>query len=239
MIPFRRIGPRRNQVGGKRNDAVGCEILQIPVPMQPEHREAVRRPEGGGSPGNRAMAWDETTLCAAIGAGDARAEAELCLRFRDRIRHKVERSVRRAPDCEDLTVEILQAILTSLRRGSFRGECALGTFVHAVAKNKVAEFLRRKRPESLELTEALGLCDEAPAPDDVAAREETACAVRAALEDLGPRHRQVLCLYFYRGLSVAQIAERLGLSPRQISECKDYALRVLRTRCGTALRRYL
>jgi RNA polymerase sigma-70 factor (ECF subfamily) len=174
------------------------------------------------------MALQDSELHAAILAGDQEAEAELVRRFAPRIRRKVEASIRGAADREDLSSEILQAVLASLRRGSFRGECALGTFVHAVARNKVAEFLRRPRRPTVELPESLS--DPAPGPEELALRAETARAVNEALERLPPKYRQVLYLYYYEGLSISEIATRLETPPRRISERKDYALKLIRAR---------
>ena len=185
------------------------------------------------------MSWDEAELCAAIQAGDSAAEAELFLKFQARVRRLVDQTFRGGPDRDDLAAEILEGVLASLRRGGFRGDCRLGTFVHAVAKNKIAEALRRKKPETLELTEELGLSDAQPSVEERIARDELMQALQAALERLKPQHRQVLCLYFYQGQSIAEIAAALNEPARRISECKDYALRVLRRQCGKALRRFL
>ncbi len=178
---------------------------------------------------------DDTELSSAVAAGDPKGEEELIRRFRSRIQRKVEAALSDRSEVEDLSSEILQAVILSLRRGSFRGECALGTFVHAVAKNKIAEHLRRRRRVTTELKDDIP--DPGPLPDDGVAREEAAMAVRRALTQLKPKYREVLYLYYYRGLSVGEIAERLGAPARRISEWKDYALKVLRAKFGPSLNR--
>jgi RNA polymerase sigma-70 factor (ECF subfamily) len=171
---------------------------------------------------------DDAQLTAAIGSGDPRGEEELCRRFMPRVRRKVEAALPGRPDCEDLTSEILQAAIQSLRGGRFRGDSLLSTYIHGIAKNKIAEFLRRKRPETTALTD--DIADPRPPPDEEAARSEVRQAVRDALAELKPKYRQVLYLYYYRGFRVAEIGELLGVSPRRISERKEYGLRVLRSR---------
>jgi len=180
--------------------------------------------------------WNDAQLVAAVGGGSTQAEAEVCVRYRARIRRKVDASLRGSPDAEDLTSEILQATIESLRRGSFRGECQLGTFVHAVSRNKIAEYIRRRRPESVELTEDVP--DHRISPEEEVIRGEIADAVRKAVGELKPKYRNVLYLYYFRGLSIAEIAARLGAPGRRVSEWKDYGLKMIRSKAGPSLLRF-
>jgi len=173
-----------------------------------------------------AVSMDDTELAAAIGAGDREAEEDLVRRFQAGIRCIVQQRLHWGPDCDDLTSEILQAVIASLRTGTFRGDCQLGTFIHTIAKNKITDFLRRRRPEAAELHEEIP--DPAPGPDETVIRDETARSVRACLSRLKPKYRSVIYLYYYEGLSVAEIAQELGLKPRKVSEWKDYGLKLVR-----------
>jgi RNA polymerase sigma-70 factor (ECF subfamily) len=182
------------------------------------------------------MGLDDAQLRTAIAAGDKDAEAELFLRYRDRIRRKVEAALSSRPDCQDLTNEILEGALATIRSGRFRGDCRLATFIHAVARNKIAEYLRRRRPEAVELTDEIP--SAVPSPEEVTSRGETGEAIRAALARLKPKYRRVLYLYYFKGLRVAEIAEQLGVPPRRVSEWKDYALKQIRARFGASLIRF-
>ena len=175
----------------------------------------------------------DAAIVTAICAGDSATEEEFCARFRPRVRLKVGATLRGRPDCEDLTNEILQAALLSLRGGRFRGECQLSTFVHAIAKNKVAEYLRRRRPETTELTEDIP--STTAFPDENLAQKEAAEAIARAVGQLKPKYREVLYLYYYKGLAISEIAARMSAPPRRVSEWKDYGLKVLRSKYGKAL----
>jgi RNA polymerase sigma-70 factor (ECF subfamily) len=52
--------------------------------------------------------------------------------------------------------------------------------------------------------------------------------VADALRQLGARHREVLLECYYRGCSVAEAAERLGVPPGTVKSRTYYALRALR-----------
>lgn len=182
------------------------------------------------------MTWTEEELAAAAATGHPDAAGEISVRFRARVRRQVVHRLAGSAEVEDLVCEILEAAVETLRRGGFRGECRLSTFLHAIGRNRIAAHLRGRRPETEELTEALAPADPRPAPDESAARLETALAVRRALLDLKPKYREVLFLYYYRELTVAEIAAQLNVPAKVVSEWKDYALRQIRARYGPALR---
>lgn len=68
---------------------------------------------------------------------------------------------------------------------------------------------------------------------DVAGPDTAEAAVQSwlvaeALRRLSPAHRQVLVECFYRGCSVAEAAERLGIPPGTVKSRTHYALRALK-----------
>lgn len=64
--------------------------------------------------------------------------------------------------------------------------------------------------------------------DDAIDRILTTQIVLDALSQLAPTHREVLTLTYYRGYSVAQAAESLGIPPGTVKSRSYYALRALR-----------
>ena len=64
-------------------------------------------------------------------------------------------------------------------------------------------------------------------PDDVD-RSVTAMDVREAVMRLSPDHRAVLVQVYFRGLSVTEASEMLGIPPGTVKSRTYYALRVLR-----------
>ena len=68
---------------------------------------------------------------------------------------------------------------------------------------------------------------ELVAPDDIE-RAVQGWLVTDALAELSPRHREVLALCYYQGLSVAEAAARLGIAEGTVKSRTHYALRALR-----------
>jgi len=50
---------------------------------------------------------------------------------------------------------------------------------------------------------------------------------------LKPKYRDVLYFYYYQELSREEVAARLGISPRKVSELVNYALKLLRKEMKT------
>ena len=69
--------------------------------------------------------------------------------------------------------------------------------------------------------------DDEPA-DEVVARNESAEQLRSALEQLPPRERQVLALYYFEELTQSQIAQVMGVTESRISQLRSQALTRLR-----------
>jgi RNA polymerase sigma factor for flagellar operon FliA len=64
--------------------------------------------------------------------------------------------------------------------------------------------------------------------DECIARQDEVHRLRAALEELPPRERQVLALYYFEELTQSQIAQVLGVTESRVSQLRSQALSRLR-----------
>lgn len=103
-------------------------------------------------------------------------------------------------------------------QGSARG------WLFTVARRIVIDEWRTNRHKSEYVTDTLPEIPVADATDRVADRE----LVVAAMRTLSEEHREVLVECYFRGSSVAQAAEALGVPPGTIKSRSHYALRALR-----------
>ncbi len=107
-------------------------------------------------------------------------------------------------------------------------------FLWRIVGNLMIDTIRRKRRQGIhatwdEITE--DVVDPAPLPDRLLETREEFRLVKEALETLSPNCRQALLLNRVEGLTHAQIAGRLGVSPSMVSK---YIMSALR-RCMNAL----
>ena len=102
--------------------------------------------------------------------------------------------------------------------GSARG------WLFTVAKRIVIDDWRTARSRRERVTEIL---PERPVPDATEHAVDRHLVV-AALRTLSPEHRAVLLECYFRGSSVAEAAEALGIPPGTVKSRTHYALRALR-----------
>lgn len=126
---------------------------------------------------------------------------------------------------EDAAEEIVQTTLVQVVRKLhlFRGESALLTWLLTLCRHEIGAWLRRNGrrqlvapeddlPEVRRKLEALA--SQASGPDEHLRRRETARLVRVALDFLPARYGDVLEWKYIHGLSVDEIAARLGVTSK-------------------------
>ncbi len=128
---------------------------------------------------------------------------------------------KRASVAEDVVQE---TFLTAFQRlESFDARSSLHTWLCGIARNKIREESRRRRPRPIE--EVLAASDDGidailaeierePLPEWVLEREETSELVGATLSSLPPDYREALVSKYVDGLSVAEIGARRGKSEK-------------------------
>jgi RNA polymerase sigma-70 factor (ECF subfamily) len=137
------------------------------------------------------------------------------LTYRDFVYRICVRYARDADDAEDMTQETF--IKISGRLGEFRGDSELGTWIYRVAVNRCLDHLRRRRSEVRHLQtylDGMVVRNLAPEGDQVLAR----LTLERILGKLRPMLRQTLFLTLAEGLSYAEAAEVLKISPAAVSK---------------------
>lgn len=158
-----------------------------------------------------AVAWkdevDEASLIAGVLAGDRLAGRELY----DRHAPRVYRLVFRLVGDEELAREFTQDTFVKAfnRLGSFRQECALATWLHAIAVSMVRSGMRRVvrwRTREADLVEAAELPGQRPTDEpDLGER------LQRALEALPEKFRTVVVLHDVEGYTHQEIAVMTGV----------------------------
>ena len=115
---------------------------------------------------------------------------------------------------EDAADCLQEAMLKAWRAiGSYRGECAVSSWLYRIAATVCLDFLRRqKRLPETESADALAEsgfdpADDSPTPDAAILKTESNADLQAAIDTLPGDMRTVLILYALEGLGYEQIAE--------------------------------
>ncbi|MBB4661186.1 RNA polymerase sigma factor [Conexibacter arvalis] len=147
---------------------------------------------------------------------------------RDDVYGYVATLLRDAAAAEDVTALAFERAYR--RRRSFdrrRGDERAWLF--GIARNAALDELRRRRRHAALAADPRDA--EATAVDDAADHALARTTVRAALERLAPRERELVALKFHAGLSNAEIASVLGVSETNAGTLLHRTMTKLRKAC--------
>jgi len=146
-------------------------------------------------------------------AGSQASFQLLVERYQERIFSLARHYTRNAVDVEDLVQDTFLVALE--RMGGFDGRSSLHTWLCGIAKNKIRDARRTRRPQSLqdalleadpEIEAILAQIAREPLPEHVLELAETRDLVGATLSSLPPDYAQALVQKYVEGRSVAEIA---------------------------------
>jgi len=155
----------------------------------------------------------DETLVARCRKGDVPAFEELYKRHSSRLYSVAYRMTGSAADAEDLLQDIFLQVYR--RIDSYRGEAALGTWLHRLAVNACLDFLRSKQGHRRQVTDSL---DEPDASEPVAHASWRPDAVLSRLDleravaQLPPSYRRAFLLHDVEGLEHHEVSDALGIA---------------------------
>ena len=136
------------------------------------------------------------------------------------------------PDRDD-ALDILQDVFYQLIAGfdHIENQDAVSSWLYKVARNKVTDFYRKKKPQRLpENTESLFeiLPDLSDAPDKDLLKDEMWETINRCLDAMPEKQREVLILHEFEEKSFKEIAEITGENSNKLLSRKRYALQFLK-----------
>lgn len=149
---------------------------------------------------------------------------EIVAKYRPVVSFRVRRSLGSStPDWEDVVNNIIVNVIEKLQKGEFRGDSSIGTFIYTITSRRIIDHIRQKSK----------VLKHAPEPNPFLApyeeieNKERAEVLTKAIEKLKPKYKEVLHLYYYKELSRGEVAQRLSITPRRVSERINYAQKLL------------
>ena len=120
---------------------------------------------------------------------------------------------------QDVWMKVFREIRRLKNPGSLRPW--LYKIAHGVAVDRIRQNITRERTEEDHIT---GLSEL----NDVSFTKHDAAAIHEALNELVPKHREVLVLYFLEEFSLAEIALVVGCSEGTVKSRLHYAKRAMK-----------
>jgi RNA polymerase sigma-70 factor, ECF subfamily len=144
---------------------------------------------------------------------------------------------------QDLAETIVQDCLLKAynARGSFRGDCSVGTWLTHIANNLIRDHLRTRKfqfwrnvnktaPDLSEMAHILPSRESSPETQILA--RERAQQVSAALQDLSHKQRTVFLMRFIEEMDLPDIAEATGMQVNTVKTHLHRAVKAVRIKLG-------
>lgn len=149
----------------------------------------------------------------------------IVFKYRPIVSFRVKKSIGvQTPEWEDVVNEIMVNVIDKIKKGEFRGESSIGTFIYTITSRRIIDFIRNKSKVLKHAPEP----NPYASPQDNIENKERAEWIARAIDKLKPKYKEVLYLYYYQEFSREEVAKRLNITPRRVSERVNYAQKLLR-----------
>ena len=156
---------------------------------------------------------------------------------RDRLLNFIRKRVRYEDDAQDILQDVFWQLVEAYRR--LETIERVTSWLFKVARNKIADGYRKKRPEALPRTAAQreeglemsldDLPDLTESPEELYIRDVIWNEIEAAVEELPQPQREVFIWHEFEGMSFRDMSELTGETENALRLRKHYAVRSLRT----------
>ena len=153
--------------------------------------------------------------------GDQSGYAELYDRFAASLYRLCYSLLMNEQDAEDILQESFLYAFKNLHRYDSK-KASLKTWLWTIAVSRCRNTYRRKRFQTVDITQWLGLELRAPsseAPEAAVIRRDASESISTALLDLSPRLREAIVLRYGQGMTYREISEVMGC-PQKTAESR-------------------
>ncbi len=151
-------------------------------------------------------------------SGDANAFRFIVEKYQRHVSDTIIRMIFDREIARDLTQEVF--VKAYLKLHQFNPGYSFKSWIQRIAINHSIDFIRRRKPEYLLLDKPVPgkegemvfqVSDNAPSPQELLEKKETAELVRRAVCHLEPRLRAIIILRHFRDMDYRQISETLNI----------------------------
>lgn len=156
--------------------------------------------------------------------GDKQAHAVLYNEYYDKIYCFVLKNVRNKADAEDITQETFVKSMKKI--GELKDSAKYDSWLFSIAYNGCIDHFRDAKhcahfdsDEERERASAeLALNEPLMLPEDYSVNEERKQYIRKVIDELKPDMRSAVILYYYDNLSIASVADKLGIKENAVKQ---------------------
>lgn len=153
------------------------------------------------------------------------AAEDIYLAYQDKVSAYIRGKVDHHQDAEDLVSQVFEKVYGKLHTFD-ETKASLSTWIYTITRNTVTDYFRTCRRE-LEFADWMDH-EDFPAEDP----DEALDALADALLTLKERERDLILLHYYKGMTLKEVADKMGMSYINAKVIHKKALSVLRLAMG-------
>ena len=163
------------------------------------------------APAPTLSAMDDNALLAEIARDNKIAFRALSLRYLTKICRIAYRLTGNRQDAEDVTQEVFVTVWNHRHQWTATGDARFSTWLYRVALNRGIDHRRKRKPQSVEITEEMVESDDMLAEDMVSNRQ-TQEMLLSCLQQLPENQMRALIYCYYEDMEIPTICLRLDAS---------------------------
>ncbi|MGB0887669.1 MAG: RNA polymerase sigma factor [Vicingaceae bacterium] len=185
---------------------------------------------------------DYQLVCKAREEKDERAYAELMSKYKDSIYFMMLKMVKNSDDAEDLTLEAFGKAFNRLNQ--YTPNFAFSTWLYRIATNNCIDFIRKKKMVTMSIDKTFddgeggGMSFEIKSenlnPEERYVRKQKVRIMRAIVDQLKPRYKELVVLRYFRELSYDEIAAEtelpLGTVKAQLFRAREQLYKLMQNK---------
>ena len=163
--------------------------------------------------------YDFKLVQLALSKGDQKAYAELLQRYRESVYYMMLKMVNNKDDADDLTIEAFGRAFKKLDQ--YTPNYAFSTWLFKIASNNAIDFLRKKKLNNTISMDTRNENSDYDAsnlvrsthlnPEEFYIKKQKVEMVRAVIDKLKPKYKELVELFYFQELSHEEISEKLNL----------------------------
>lgn len=145
--------------------------------------------------------------------GDADAVVEFYKTYSHKLMRYLRKKLPNKEDAEEVLNDIFFEVIDELP--FFREKCSINTWLFKIARNKVADFYRKKKIKSLLLSQVPFLeilANEIEQPEFQFEKDKIRDRIEKAMRGISSNYRKILTLHYEEKISVKELAVIFNLS---------------------------
>ncbi|MEI8136695.1 MAG: sigma-70 family RNA polymerase sigma factor, partial [Bacteroidota bacterium] len=186
--------------------------------------------------------YDYRLVRSALDKGDQKAYAELMHRYKESVFFMMLKMCNNKDDAEDLTIEAFGRAFKKLDH--YSPDFAFSTWLFKIASNNAIDFIRKKKQKySISIDNktndessdhAGNIKSSGLDPEEHFIRKQKVDLVRLLVENLKPKYKEMIELFYFQEMSHEEISQRLNLPigtiKAQLFRARDLLYNALKNR---------